>query len=186
MNSGHFHAEHVAQALDTLSIAMSEIGAIAERRINYFMKGIGDRIPMFGAINPGLESGFMLAHVTAASLASENKTLAHPASIDSISTSAGQEDFVSMAPWSGRKCLRIINNIRSILAIEILVSGNINYRFHKHLSSGLALKDLMNLLKKSKVLTLHDHPLSNDIEIIDNSIRSGKILNILKKHIKLH
>ena len=91
-----------------------------------------------------------------------------------------------MAPWSGRKCLRIINNIRSILAIEILVSGNINYRFHKHLSSGLALKDLMKLLKKSKVLTLHDHPLSNDIEIIDNSIRSGKILNILKKHININ
>ena len=87
MNSGHFHAEHISQALDTLSIAMSEIGAIAERRINYFMKGIGDRIPMFGAINPGLESGFMLAQVTAASLASENKTLAHPASVDSISTS---------------------------------------------------------------------------------------------------
>ena len=186
MNSGHFHAEHVAQALDTLSIAMSEIGAIAERRINYFMKGIGDRIPMFGAINPGLESGFMLAQVTAASLASENKTLAHPASVDSISTSAGQEDFVSMAPWSGRKCLRIINNIRSILAIEILVSANINHRFHKKLSSGIALNTLMKLLKKFKVLTLHDHPLSNDIGIIDSSIRSGKILHILKKHINLY
>ena len=185
MNSGHFHAEHVAQSLDTLSIAMSEIGAIAERRINYFMKGIGDRIPMFCALNPGLESGFMLAHVTAAALASENKTLAHPASIDSISTSAGQEDFVSMAPWAGRKCLRIINHIRSILAIEILVSGNVNHRFHKNLSSGIYLNTLMELLKKNKVLTLKDHPLSNDIKVIEELIRSGKILKISKKHINI-
>jgi histidine ammonia-lyase len=186
MNSGHFHAEHVAQALDTLSIAMSEIGAIAERRINYLMKGIGDRVPMFGALKPGLESGFMLAQVTAAALASENKTLAHPASIDSISTSAGQEDFVSMAPWAGRKCLRIISHIRSILAIEILVSGNINHRFHKKLSSGICLTPLMKLLKKFKVLTSKDHPLSENIKIIDHLIRSGKILKILKKHINLN
>ena len=186
MNSGHFHAEHVAQALDSLSIAMSEIGAIAERRINYFMKGIGDRIPMFGAVNPGLESGFMLAQVTAAALASENKTLAHPASVDSISTSAGQEDFVSMAPWSGRKCLRIISHIRSILAIEILVSGNINHRFHKKLSSAIGLNSIMKLLKKSKVLTSKDHPLHTDIEIIDHLIKSGTILKILSKHINLN
>jgi len=186
LNSGHFHAEHVAQSLDTLSIAMSEIGAIAERRINYLMKGIGDRVPMFGAINPGLESGFMLAHVTAAALASENKTLAHPASIDSISTSAGQEDFVSMAPWAGRKSLRIISHVRSILSIEILVSGNINHRFHKKLSSSKGLIHIMNLLKRSKVLSIKDHPLSNDIEIIDRLIESGKITEIINKHIKLN
>ncbi|MDP7529895.1 MAG: aromatic amino acid lyase, partial [Candidatus Marinimicrobia bacterium] len=115
-NSGHFHAEAVAQALDTLSISISEIGAISERRIHFFMKGIDDKIPMFVAHNPGLESGFMMAQVTAASLASENKTLAHPAAVDSISTSVGQEDLVSMAPWAGRKCLRIIENVNQILA----------------------------------------------------------------------
>ena len=91
LSSGHFHAEPVAQALDALSIAMSEIGAISERRIHYFMKGADEQLPLFGAVNGGLESGFMLAHVTAASLASENKTLAHPASVDSISTSAGRK-----------------------------------------------------------------------------------------------
>ena len=140
MNSGHFHAEPVAQAMDTLSIAMAEIGAISERRIHFLMKGIDDQVPLFGAKDPGLESGFMIAQVTAAALASENKTLAHPASIDSMSTSAGQEDFVSMAPWAAISCLKILKNIRRILAIELLVASNINYRFHKKYSSGNGLK----------------------------------------------
>jgi histidine ammonia-lyase len=185
MNSGHFHAEPVAQALDTLSIAMSEIGSIAERRVNYLMKGIGDRIPMFGAVNPGLESGFMLAHVTAAALASENKTLAHPASVDSISTSAGQEDFVSMAPWAGRKCLRILDNVRTILAIEIIVAGNVNYRFHKKLVSGNGLIPVMNLLRRHQVLSMEDRPLSNDFATVNQLIQSGKLINSVNKRIKL-
>jgi len=185
MNSGHFHAEPVAQALDTLSIAMSEIGAIAERRVNYLMKGIGDRIPMFGAVNPGLESGFMLAQVTAAALASENKTLAHPASVDSISTSAGQEDFVSMAPWAGRKCLRILDNVRTILAIEIIVAGNVNYRFHKKLVSGNGLIPVMNLLRRHQIFSMEDRPLSNDFATVYQLIQSGKLINGVNKRIKL-
>jgi len=185
MNSGHFHAEPVAQALDTLSIAMAEIGAIAERRVNYFMKGIGDRVPMFGAVNPGLESGYMLAQVTAAALASENKTLAHPASVDSISTSAGQEDFVSMAPWAGRKCLRIIDNVSTILAVELLVAGNVNHRFHKKLSSGDGLIPVMNLLRRHKLLRVEDYPLADDIETVNDLIQSGKFVTSVKKRINL-
>ena len=181
MNSGHFHAEPVAQALDTLSIALAEIGAIAERRVNYFMKGIGDRVPMFGAVDPGLESGFMLAQVTAASLASENKTLAHPASVDSISTSAGQEDFVSMAPWAGRKCLRILHNVNMILAIELLVAGNVNYRFHRRYKSSPGLMPVMRLLMRSKVLHKADRPLSEDIQTVSNLIQSGTILDRVQK-----
>ena len=185
MNSGHFHAEPIAQALDTLSIAMAEIGAISERRVNYFMRGIGDRIPMFGAVNPGLESGFMLAQVTSAALVSENKTLAHPASVDSISTSAGQEDFVSMAPWAGRKCLRILANVSNVLAIELLVAGNVNHRFHKKISSGDGLIPVMNLLKRHHVLTVEDHPLADDVQTINKLIQSRKIGNSVKKCIKL-
>ena len=181
MNSGHFHAEPVAQALDTLSIALAEIGAIAERRVNYFMKGIGDRVPMFGAVDPGLESGFMLAQVTAASLVSENKTLAHPASVDSISTSAGQEDFVSMAPWAGRKCLRILHNVNMILAIELLVAGNVNYRFHRRYKSSPGLMPVMRLLMRSKVLHKADRPLSEDIQTVSNLIQSGMILDRVQK-----
>ena len=180
-NSGHFHAEPIAQALDSLSIAMSEIGAISERRVHYLMKGADNNLPMFGAVKSGLESGFMLAHVTAASLASENKTLAHPSSVDSISTSAGQEDIVSMAPWAGRSCLRILDNVRTILAIELLVSGNFNHRFHSNLNSGDALKPLMALLKKSKVLSKKDRVFSKDIEIVNNLIKTDQVYSVVNK-----
>ena len=167
--------------MDSLSIAMSEIGAISERRIHFFMKGADNKIPMFGAVNGGLESGFMLAHVTAASLASENKTLAHPSSVDSLSTSAGQEDIVSMAPWAGRSCLRILDNVRMILAIELLVAGNINHRFHHKLSSSNGLQPLMKLLKKSKVLSKIDRVFSKDIEIISELIKTDQVYSVVNK-----
>lgn len=135
-SSGHFHGEAVAQALDAMSIALSEIGAMSERRIHYFMKGIDDKIPPFIAIKPGLESGLMLAHVTATALASENKTLAHPASVDSISSSAGQEDIVSMAPWAGHKAHTIAVNVRRILAIELLTGFRAIDLFQNDLKPG--------------------------------------------------
>ena len=93
------------------------------------MKGIEDKIPPFLSLNPGLESGYMLAQVTAAALTSENKTLAHPASVDSVTTSAGQEDFVSMAPWAGQKALQIAENTAIILAIELMISATAAQKF---------------------------------------------------------
>ena len=149
------------------------------------MKGVDDKVPLFGAMDPGLESGFMLAQVTAASLASENKTLAHPASIDSLSTSAGQEDFVSMAPWATQSCLQIIDNVETILAIEILVASNINYRFHKNFSSGIGLKLIVALLKREKLLSLNDHILTSEILAIKKLIKSGKIIQKAKQVINL-
>jgi len=184
-NSGHFHAEAIAQALDSLSIAMSEIGAISERRIHYFMKGIEDKVPMFVAQDPGLESGFMMAQVTAASLASENKTLAHPASVDSISTSAGQEDFVSMAPWAGRKCLRIMNNITQILAIELYVAATVISEFHSNLKPADCSKKVIRILRRHVRLSKGDHPLYDDMAIVNELIRSGKILKTVSNVIKL-
>ena len=180
-NSGHFHAEPVAQALDSLSVAISEIGAISERRIHYIMKGADGNLPMFGAVNSGLESGYMIAHVTAASLASENKTLAHPSSIDSITTSGGQEDIVSMAPWAGRSCLKIIENVRRILAIELLVSGNINHRFHQKLSSSKSLRALTLLLKQAKVLSMKDRVYSKDIEKVEDLLKKNKVFSTVNK-----
>ena len=180
-NSGHFHAEPVAQALDSLSIAISEIGAISERRIHYIMKGADGSLPMFGAINSGIESGYMIAHVTAASLASENKTLAHPSSIDSITTSGGQEDIVSMAPWAGRSCLKIIENVRRILAIELLISGNINYRFHQKFSSSKSLKALVFLLKQAQVLSKKDRVLAKDIEKVEGLLLKNKVFSAVNK-----
>ena len=180
-NSGHFHAEPVAQSLDSLSIAISEIGAISERRIHYIMKGADGNLPMFGAVNSGLESGYMIAHVTAASLASENKTLAHPSSVDSITTSGGQEDIVSMAPWAGRSCLKIIENVRRILAIELLVSGNVNHRFHQKLSSSKSLTALILLLKQVKVLSMKDRVLSKDIEKVEALLKKNKVFSTVNK-----
>ncbi len=175
--SGHFHAEFVAQAMDSLAIGMSEIGATSERRINYFMKGIEPSIPPFVVSQPGIESGCMIVHVTAAALASENKTLAHPASIDSISTSAGQEDIVSMAPWAGRKALRIIENVTYILAAELLVAARATILFHKKLRSGIGTNPVINLLKRHIKMEQGDHPYNKDLEVIAELIRSGKIVN---------
>ena len=182
LNSGHFHAESIAQAMDNLAIAISEIGSISERRVHYFMKGVGDRVPPFIASNPGLESGFMTAHVTAASLVSENKVLTHPASVDTIPTSGGQEDFVSMAPWAGRKCLRVIDNVRNILSIELLASTTINELFHAPLKMANAFLPVLKLLKKHVHYSRTDRPLHSDIKLVNDLIKSNQIIKCVKKY----
>ncbi len=123
LSGGNFHAEPIAAQADFMAIALSEIGAQSERRIDLFMRQVNPHLPPFLAREPGVESGFMIAHVSAAALASENKTLAHPATIDSLPTSAGQEDHVSMAPWAGYKLLMIARNVGAILAIEWLAAA---------------------------------------------------------------
>ena len=120
LSGGNFHAELTAFQADFLSIAGSEIGAISERRIAFLVDKHMSGLPDFLVESNGLNSGFMIAQVTAAALASENKTYAHPASIDSIPTSANQEDHVSMATFAGMKGLRIAENVLHILAIEML------------------------------------------------------------------
>jgi len=182
-SSGHFHAEFVAQAMDILAIAISEIGAISERRINYFMNGIEPSIPPFVVSKPGIESGCMIVHVTAAALASENKTLAYPASVDSLSTSAGQEDIVSMAPWAGRKALRILENVTYILAAELLVAARASILFHKKLKSGIGTKPVLDLLKRHIKMQQGDHPYSKDLEVIAELIRSGKVVKSVTKKV---
>lgn len=122
LSGGNFHAAPLGFVSDFLAIALCELGNMAERRIDCLLRQVNPSLNMFLTQSPGLESGLMIAHVTAAALASENKTLAHPASVDTIPTSAGQEDHVSMAPWAGRKCLKIIDNIAIILAIELLAA----------------------------------------------------------------
>ena len=122
LSGGNFHAEPVAFAADTLAIAAAEIGALAERRIALLTDATVSGLPPFLVREPGINSGFMIAHVTAAALASENKTLAHPASIDSLPTSANQEDHVSMATFAARKLGDVAANVRRIVAIELLAA----------------------------------------------------------------
>jgi histidine ammonia-lyase len=123
LSGGNFHAEPVAFAADTLALAIAEIGAIAERRIALLIDSSLSSLPPFLVDNPGLNSGFMIAHVTAAALASENKSLAHPASVDSLPTSANQEDHVSMATFAGRRLAEMADNTGTILAIEWLAAA---------------------------------------------------------------
>ncbi len=183
--SGHFHAEFIAQAMDILAIAVSEIGGISERRIHYFMKGIGDRLPPFLAHNPGLESGAMIAHVTAASLVSENKTLSHPASIDSIPTSGGQEDYVSMAPWAGRKALQITANVTQILAIELLVNTRAILLFYKGLKPSKGTRPVLTYLKRFIRYQMGDYPVAYDIRILRDIISQGNLATLLQKYVNL-
>lgn len=120
LSGGNFHAEPVAMAADMLAIALSEIGALSERRMALLIDSNLSGLPPFLVENGGVNSGFMIAQVSAAALASENKTLAHPASIDSLPTSANQEDHVSMATFAGRRLADIYENVEGILAIEWL------------------------------------------------------------------
>ncbi len=123
LSGGNFHAEPVAFAADNLALAVAEIGALAERRIALLIDATLSGLPPFLVKDGGVNSGFMIAHVTAAALASENKTLAHPASVDSLPTSANQEDHVSMATFAARKLGDMASNVANILAIELLAAA---------------------------------------------------------------
>jgi histidine ammonia-lyase len=123
LSGGNFHAEPVAFAADTLALAIAEVGALSERRIALLIDASLSTLPAFLVAEAGVNSGFMIAHVTAAALASENKTLAHPASVDSLPTSANQEDHVSMATFAARKLAAMAMNVRHIIAIELLAAA---------------------------------------------------------------
>lgn len=123
ISGGNFHAEPLAVLCDFLAIVLTDLGNMSERRTDLLVRKVNPKLEMFLTATPGLESGYMIAHVTAAALTSENKTLAHPASIDTVPTSAGQEDHVSMAPWAGLKLLRIEENLARILAIEAMAAA---------------------------------------------------------------
>lgn len=123
LSGGNFHGQPVAMALDYLAIAVAELGSISERRIEKLTNPAMSRLPAMIVRDPGLNSGFMMPHVTAAALVSENKILAHPASVDSIPTSADKEDHVSMGPIAARKAREINQNVARILAIELLAAA---------------------------------------------------------------
>jgi histidine ammonia-lyase len=139
LSGGNFHAEPVAIAADGLAIAIAEIGALAERQIALLIDSSLSGLPPFLTEDGGVNSGFMIAHVTAASLASENKSLAHPASVDSLPTSANQEDFVSMATFAARRLGPMNGNTANILAIELLAAAE-GIEFHRPLKSSAALE----------------------------------------------
>lgn len=120
ISGGHFHAQAVSMACDLMALSMATMGNLIERRIDQIVSPLTTRTEAFLADRPGVQSGLMIVQTAAAALASENKTLAHPASIDTIPTNGNQEDHVSMAPWAARKALMMVTNLRRIVAAEIL------------------------------------------------------------------
>ncbi len=185
VNSGHFHGEHLAQAMDFLAISFCELGAVSERRTHYFMKGVEGKFHLFVTKSPGVESGYMMAHVTASALVSENKTLAHPASVDSLPTSGGQEDLVSMAPWAGQKLLQIQHNLQHILAVELLVAGAANQIASPNLTPGKGTLPILNILKSLCKYQNGDRTLSEEIELIAKKIKCGEFVHAVTKNIIL-
>ncbi|MGH8398687.1 MAG: histidine ammonia-lyase [Gammaproteobacteria bacterium] len=179
LSGGNFHAEPLAFVADFMSIAVTELGNTSERRTDLLLKKVNPGLEMFLAREPGVESGFMIAHVAAAALASENKTLAHPASVDTIPTSAGQEDHVSMAPWAGLKLLQILENVRHILAIETLASAAA-IDAQRPLKTTVELEALHALLRKRVPAHIGDRRLDGDIHNLALEVGEGTLVKYLK------
>ena len=175
LSGGNFHAEPVAFAADIIALALCEIGSLAERRIAMLVDPALSGLPAFLTPNPGLNSGFMIAQVTAAALVSENKQRAYPASVDSIPTSANQEDHVSMAAHGARRLLGMADNASAIIGIELLSAAQ-GCDFHQPLKSSQRLEAARALLR-ARVPTLgddrHMHP---DMEIAIELVRDGHLI----------
>ncbi len=179
ISGGNFHAEPVALACDAMACAIAEVGAIAERRIAMLIDAGVSRLPPFLTPNAGLNSGFMIAHVTAASLASENKSLAHPASVDSLPTSANQEDHVSMATFAARRLQPMIVNVAHILGIELLAAAQ-GIDFLRPLTSSTTLEQVHATLRERCPAMMQDRYLAPDIEAASALVADGTLARTLR------
>ena len=180
LSGGNFHAEPVALAADGMALAIAEVGAIAERRIAMLIDSGVSRLPPFLTEDAGLNSGFMIAHVTAAALASENKSLAHPASVDSLPTSANQEDHVSMATFAARRLQAMVSNTAHILGIELLAAAQ-GIDFLRPLQSSAILEEVHALLRQQVPKMVQDRYLATDIAHASALVQSGALAQILRK-----
>jgi len=180
LSGGNFHAEPVALAADGMALAIAEVGAIAERRIAMLIDSSVSRLPPFLTEDAGLNSGFMIAHVTAAALASENKSLAHPASVDSLPTSANQEDHVSMATFAARRLQAMVDNTAHILGIELLAAAQ-GIDFLRPLHSSPVLEEVHALLRLNVLKMEQDRYLAPDIAHATALVRDGSLARLLQK-----
>ena len=179
ISGGNFHAEPVALAADGMALAIAEVGAIAERRIAMLIDSSVSRLPPFLTPDAGLNSGFMIAHVTAAALASENKSMAHPASVDSLPTSANQEDHVSMATFAARRLQGMISNTANILGIELLAAAQ-GIEFLRPLKSSATLEAVHALLRKDVPAHNVDRYLAPDIAHASSMVRNGTVASVVR------
>ncbi len=172
LSGGNFHAEPVALAADALAVAIAEIGALSERRIALLIDTTLSGLPPFLVEHGGVNSGFMVAQVTAAALASENKTLAHPASVDSLPTSANQEDHVSMATFAARRLGDMAANTAGIVAVELLAAAQ-GIDFRAPLKTSPRLQDVHALVRSRVRFYDHDRYFAPDITAIQRLVESG-------------
>ncbi len=187
LEGGNFHGEPLALAMDFLAIALSEYASISERRVERMVNGQLSGLPKFLSDNGGLNSGMMIAQYTAASLVSENKVLAHPASVDSIPTSANQEDHNSMGSIAAQKCYQVLENVWRVAAIELLVScqaidfsrkigGN-----GRSLSAGKGTEAVYHLVRKTISHMNKDRVLHSDIEKAVQLLKSGDVIRAAER-----
>lgn len=174
ISGGNFHGEPLAIALDTMAIAISELASISERRVEQMLNPALNRgLSPFLAKRPGIDSGYMIAQLTAASMVSENKVLAHPASVDSVPTSANQEDHVSMGSISAIKLLQVTENVTSVLAIELMVA--ISALEQRDLPSSPALECVRSLVRDNIPRLDEDRTMYPDMRIAVELVRSGAV-----------
>jgi histidine ammonia-lyase len=171
ISGGNFHAEPVALVADNLALALAEIGSLSERRIALLIDKNLSGLPPFLVENGGVNSGFMIAQVTAAALVSENKSLAHPASVDTIPTSANQEDHVSMATYAGRRLIEMANNSASIVAIELLAATQ-GLDFRQPHKTSPVLEQARQLIRKHVPFYDHDRYFAPDIQSITELVQA--------------
>jgi histidine ammonia-lyase len=179
LSGGNFHAQPVAFAADMLAVALCEIGSIAERRIAVLIDPKMSGLPPFLVEDSGVNSGFMIAHVTAAALVSENKSLAWPASVDTIPTSAGQEDHVSMATHGAIKARRIADNAAGVIGIELLAAAQ-GIDFHAPLATSPPLARVHALVRGHVPRLAADRFMAADLQWSKNAVLNGEILQITK------
>jgi histidine ammonia-lyase len=173
LSGGNFHAEPVAFAADTLALAIAEIGSLAERRIAVLVDPKMSGLPAFLVENSGVNSGFMIAQVTAAALVSENKTIATPCSVDSIPTSANQEDHVSMATHAARRLGPMIENAAGVVGIELLAAAQ-GIDFHRPARSSTTLEEVHAGIRSDIPFYAKDRYFAPDIEAAKNLVKSGR------------
>ncbi len=176
LSGGNFHGAPIGYAADLLGIILTDLSNLTERRIEHMLDPTMSELPAFLAKEGGLNSGFMIAHVTSASLVSENKVLSHPASTDSIPTSANKEDHVSMATFAARKAAEIVRNLETILAIELLC-GCQALEMRAPVKPSKVTAAVLSLIRSHIPFWDEDRLMNKDINMAKNIVRSGKILS---------
>jgi histidine ammonia-lyase len=178
LSGGNFHAEPVAFAADTLALAIAEIGSLSERRVAVLVDPKMSGLPPFLVENSGVNSGFMIAQVTAAALVSENKTIAAPCSVDSIPTSANQEDHVSMATHAARRLLRMVDNAAGVVGIELLAAAQ-GIDFHRPARSSPALESVHAEIREEVPFYAADRYFAPDLEAAAGWVKSARFAPLL-------